>query len=808
MLLFLGVAGLVWVGACADTDEDGDGGSSGNNNNPPPSPVEFADPDVNDPLSALVAVRFTGIPAGFPGGSAPANLPTDTNIADYVKALVEHADANYDFDTNTWAGGSVPNGFTFPLAQTNNDSSRQIAGLTHDIPLKWLDKITPDNGVNSPRWGANCDFNAFFGDGWNSVANGWTDGPDGVLGESPMWAGSSDAGYLWTNFEYISGAMPTTTSAPTGQHLTFANVLKKSGILTNNVTGNVWTQVDVDTYIRWYKRQVGGGYAHLVKDGTGKWTVDLNGPHNKRFDATSNTLLSMTGYTLSANETEDDGTLLPPGVVPGIMGDCSGGQSPWGTVFTAEENVQGYYGDFEACWGSGQRFVTGAGFDAGDVINPNYTASTSSEFGRSSVASEHHRRDGYGWVSEIDPERPADDYYESNGNGGDGLGHRKMGAFGRFRWENCTFVVGTDWKLIPDQPIVMYGADDRRSGRIYKFVSNANYTTNMTRAQVRALLDDGKLYVAHFTDVHNDTGRTVGATTTRGGVTITLPGGDAGIPTEAEPGQGVFIELSVNNTTQMAPNEGAPVPASHSLIPGATLPSLSVGDALLDDSYNGIGGFPNDDMVRAAAFTAATKLGIRELNRPEDLEWNPFGFAGGSGSEPRLYIAFTNHNARTCCDENGVLLDPADDHGATTARDDFDGRVWVLSYGGANPATTNTFSFWQVVGSNEPLQPSNPFDFSDPDNIAIDKDGGVWFGTDGYWGSTNAIGAGRSDAIYYLETRTNLTNAFGRPFRVVAGPSNSETTGPWFTPDMKALFYSAQHPGEGTGPASSFPQPR
>jgi hypothetical protein len=321
-------------------------------------------------------------------------------------------------------------------------------------------------------------------------------------------------------------------------------------------------------------------------------------------------------------------------------------------------------------------------------------------------------------------------------------------------------------------------------------------------------MDSGKLYVAHFTDLHNDQGRTVGATTTRGGITITLPSGNAGVPTETNKGNGVWIELSTSNTTQNAPNAGAAIPSGHSILTaGGTLPSLTVGAALLSNTYNGIGGFPDDNVVRQCAFTAAAKLGIRELNRPEDVEWNPYGFAGGTGSEPRLYIAFTNHNSRACCDQNGVLLDPADDHGASTARNDSDGRIWVISYGGA-PATSTTFQFWQVLGCNEPLLPANPFDFSDPDNLAIDKDGGVWFGTDGYFGSSDAIGPGRNDAIYYLDTDPTHTASFGRPFRVIAAPSNAEATGPCFTPDMKTLLYGAQHPGEQPGPASTFPQPR
>ncbi len=238
-LVVLTLSLLAYVSACKQDEESSDSASS-----------SLASPDVNDPLSAVVAVRFTGVPAGFPVGSAPQLLPADTNIADYVKALVAHANTNYNFGTNTWGAGTVPAGFTFPLANSNSDANRQISGLTNETVLKWLDPITTD--PNGPRFGANCDYNAFFGDNWNSAANGWTGGAEGVLGNAPQWSGSGSSGYLWTNFEYISGNMPTTTSAPTDGHLILAKVLKASGVLTNNVTSNTWVQADVDTYIRWY----------------------------------------------------------------------------------------------------------------------------------------------------------------------------------------------------------------------------------------------------------------------------------------------------------------------------------------------------------------------------------------------------------------------------------------------------------------------------------------------------------------------------------------------------------------------------
>ena len=37
-------------------------------------------------------------------------------------------------------------------------------------------------------------------------------------------------------------------------------------------------------------------------------------------------------------------------------------------------------------------------------------------------------------------------------------------------------------------------------------------------------------------------------------------------------------------------------------------------------TWNGIGGFPTDNDVLGALFTAGNKIGVEELNRPEDIE--------------------------------------------------------------------------------------------------------------------------------------------------------------------------------------------
>lgn len=670
------------------------------------------------PLSSLVSLSF----CDAAGTGA-------TNVADYVKALVE-----------SYGRNALPAGLEFPLPPATTDSVRAIRGLVPDVVVKWLDPLTWDNMTGAtvtPRYGANGDFIAFFGDGWQGT---------------PHWQGSDTAGWMWTNHEYMSNGRPRATAAPTGQHLTLARFLSHWGTIAGLPTSNGWSATDLGIYTDEYKKQVGGTWMRVVRDpATGTWEIDRS-ETARRYDATDATLVKVTGMTVSP-DTDDTGAPLPPGVVVGIHSDCSGGVTPWGTIITAEENVAFSYGDLETGWSSGNRFLTGQGFDPGANVTFNTAPSPTAEFTSGAAA---HPKDAYGYVVEMDPGAPPDEYY---GKTTPGVGHRKIGYLGRAAWENATFAIGADWKLIPNQPIVIYSGNDRRSGHIYKLVTSAPYTPGMTKAEIRALLDSGKLYVSHFAGLDNTQGRRLAA----GMVT----------PTEAAPGAGRWVEISTASAA-IAPNAA-----------GLGVPTKTVGQALTDTSWNGIGGFPTDDDVRKALFTASLKIGAMELNRPEDLEYNPIG-------TPRIYVAFTNHSGTVALDQNGVLIAPT---AVQPNRGDRTGGLFAIQEDAtATPAASTTFKYWQVWGGD---LAAGLFDAGSPDNIAIDADGGLWFGTDGYLNST---GRKSADGIYYLDLdpahKTTPRPTFGLAFRIAAVPSDAESTGPTFTPAMRTLFFHVQHPGE------------
>ncbi|MSR75820.1 MAG: DUF839 domain-containing protein [Planctomycetes bacterium] len=704
------------------------------------------------PLSSIVALSVDGAAVaamGLPG------ITASSNAAELVKALIDATATNPALLAPSAAN---PLGISFPLSAATSETVRVIPGFTQSLVARWLDPLRTTAAVTDPRFGSNCDYLAWFGDGWDST-----------LGDPPQFHGSGSAGWLWANHEAVSGGAPWLTAAPTGAALNLAFWLRDSGLLVGNPLASVWSQQDVDMWSIAAKRQVGGSWLRAQQSG-GVWSLQRDAAA-VRYDASSATLLRITGYTQHALDHDDNGTTLPAGIAVGTLGNCSGGQSPWGTIFTGEENVQGYYGDLEACWSSNQRFITGAGFDPGANVSPNFASNTGGLFGRISMTAQHHEKDLYGFLSEIDPGVASDNAYDSVAAGGDGLGHRKLGSMGRARWENATFATDTDWKLISGQPIVIYAGDDRRSGRVFKFVSAANTSSGMTRGQIRALLDSGTLHVAHFQNLDHATGET-------------LVGG--GVPTEAAPANGVWYQLTTSNTGQIAPNAAA-----------LGVPTQSIGAALTDLTWNGIGGFADDNMLRACLFSVCNKLGISEMNRPEDVEWNPYG-------TPRLFIAFTGHGGRVANNESGVQYPPATHATLSPTRPDSTGSVVALQEtNSSNPGASTTFTWFRVwKGSNASQNNSvvDPFRAASVDNLMIDNAGGVWFGTDGNLGNN-----GRAEALYHLDLdpahqagMPGVVNAtYGKAFRVASLPSNAEATGPCFASDLRTIFISVQHPGAG-----------
>ena len=693
------------------------------------------------PLGAVVAVVYD------PDLDTDGPCDSDADMATYVRRLVHRM----------WQGLATPG---FPLANDPiAEDVRTLPALRAQVVVKWFDPLTPSDAFDAPRFGAGTDYNAFFGDGWDDHPR-----------NSPFWNGHPRKGWMWSNHEYVGNARPTATTAPTGEMMTFARYLAFHGVLTNDVTSSIWSPEALSAYFLALKQQIGGSWYRLEQNRhTLAWKL-VRHPQARRFDATDRTLFTVTGFQSLTPDHDDSGQPLPANVVTGLSNQCAGGVTPWGTIVTAEEDWQYLYGPLEICFDSQRKFVAGAGCDPGGPIVLDGSPSPSGIFSPILDPGQQHRKDRTGFISEIDPRAWPDEYY---GQHQPGVGHRKIGGIGKSEFEAATFAVDAKWRLRDKRKVVMYAGVDLRGGRIHKFVSKKVYKKHMSRAQIRALLDEGDLYVSHFEDLDNATGYKIFST--------------GQVPTEAAPGRGRWIRMSLDNHSQIAPNAAA-----------LGDPDKTVGEALADDSWNGMGGFTSDDHVHMAVVTAGVKLGLSELNRPEDTEWNPRDPSG----HPRLYVSFTQHTTRTSLRQDGTLVPPAE-HAATAPRTDRHGSIFAIEEDSPeDPAHSDGFSYFAVV-LGSPGQ--DVYHFSNPDNLVLDAHGGVWFGTDGNVGANT-----RPDAFYYVDLepahRSGATPTYGLPFRVVADPSDAEATGPFFNPDMTTLFFSVQHPGEGR--PSQWPQPR
>ncbi len=272
-----------------------------------------------------------------------------------------------------------------PVAPGRQDALRLPPGFAYDVVALWGDPLP---GTRD-RFGFNADFTAFFPLD--------TDGREGVL---------------WVNHEYTSDpAEPFSAYAQAAP-----SVLGRAATLDDEMD------------------DVGASVLHLRRDGT-RWVV-VASPLTRRYHARSR--LRPTGPAL--RDVADVG---------GTLANCSGGQTPWQTVLSCEENFRHVVPE--------DVDTTGAG-------------TTGGRFGMNGAH--------FGWVGECDPLDPA-------------CTPGKHTALGRFRHENVAL------RATPGRPVVAYMGDDRIDGHVYRFVSTRPFTPGSPDNR-GTLLADGRLYAAVF----------------------------------------------------------------------------------------------------------------------------------------------------------------------------------------------------------------------------------------------------------------------------------------------------------------------
>jgi secreted PhoX family phosphatase len=210
----------------------------------------------------------------------------------------------------------------------------------------------------------------------------------------------------------------------------------------------------------------------IERDRLGRWQHVIGTRHARRI--TGNTPCDITGpargHPLLRTGADPAGTR-----VLGTLNNCAGGQTPWGTFLSAEENVDRYFGNGGAIASADPEVREAhrrlpprvASMHAWEQVDPRFD-----------LAREPRELLRFGWIVEIDPYDPT-------------ATPRKRTALGRCKHECAATALTRDGRL------AVYSGDDDRFEYLYKFVTAARVHPT-DRAANRDLLDHGVLYVARF----------------------------------------------------------------------------------------------------------------------------------------------------------------------------------------------------------------------------------------------------------------------------------------------------------------------
>jgi secreted PhoX family phosphatase len=168
--------------------------------------------------------------------------------------------------------------------------------------------------------------------------------------------------------------------------------------------------------------------------------------------------------------------------------------------------------------------------------------------------------------------------------------------------------------------------------------------------------------------------------------------------------------------------------------------------------------FKDQTELLIRAREASKIVGATPLDRPEDIEICPRTGA--------VYTTLTNNAARM----------------------NFFGSILKLEEKNNDPFALEFRSSTFLAGGEAT-------GFACPDNLAFDRKGNLWMTTDMPGSNMNKAPYTKfkNNGLFFIPMEG--PNA-GRAFLIASGPTDSELTGPCFSPDGRSLFLSVQHPGE------------
>jgi secreted PhoX family phosphatase len=211
-----------------------------------------------------------------------------------------------------------------------------------------------------------------------------------------------------------------------------------------------------------------GGSVIEVKRNGGQWQVVRDSRYVRRIDADTPMEISGPAAGHARLRTKADPTGRR---VLGMVNNCAGGTTPWGTWLTCEENFHGYF------WGKlAADHPEARNFKRYGVPENSYGWGKFDE--RFDIVKEPNEANRFGWIVEIDPFAPASV-------------PKKRTALGRNKHEGAAGIVNKDGRY------VVYSGDDERFDYVYRFVTTARVDL-VNRSANRDILDDGILSVARY----------------------------------------------------------------------------------------------------------------------------------------------------------------------------------------------------------------------------------------------------------------------------------------------------------------------
>jgi secreted PhoX family phosphatase len=330
----------------------------------------------------------------------------------------------------------TPISFDFKEIEAGVDHTHHVAeGYDAQVLLRWGDPLFPDAPAFDPmsqsaekqarQFGYNTDF----------------------VGYIPI-EGSSDHGLLVVNHEYTNEElMFPGLGVQDAKDVNFAKMTKDL--------------VDIEMAAH-------GGAVVEIRRRNGQWQVVKDSKYTRRI--TAETPMDITGpaagHARMRTSADAEGRK-----VRGMVNNCAGGVTPWGTWLSCEENFNGYF------WGKmAEDHPEARNYKRYGIGAPAYAWGKFHD--RFDLAKEPNEANRFGWVVEIDPFDP-------------NFVPKKRTALGRTKHEGAAGITNGDGRY------VIYLGDDERFDYVYKFVT-AGKVDPQNRAANFGLLDEGVLYVARY----------------------------------------------------------------------------------------------------------------------------------------------------------------------------------------------------------------------------------------------------------------------------------------------------------------------